>query len=127
MSVYRFARATTVLVFLRRYRLKLFYIIAAIALALVTDWLYGDVASILNVHAPHWALVVLVIKTIIIYASFCFLLWQIRPSEWQHQRESEKTLKLEDIASTSKLDKIAKKETLEKRRDAILRKSLSND
>ena len=127
MSVYRFARATAVMAFLRRYRLKVFYMLTAIVVAFVTDWLYEDVASYLNVHAPHWALVVLVIKTIIIYASFCFLLWQIRPSEWQHQRESEETLKLEDIASTSKLDKIAKKETLEKRRDAILRKSLLND
>lgn len=122
MSVYRFARATAMMAFLRRYRLKVFFVLAAIAMAFVTDWLYGDVARYLDVHAPQWALVVLVAKTVIVYAAFCFLLWQIRPSEWQHHRKSKKTSELEAVASTSKLAKIAEKETLKNRRDAILRK-----
>ena len=121
MSVYRFARATAVIAVLRRYRLKVFYMLTAIAVALVTDWLYEDVASYLNVHSPQWAFVVLAVKTVIVYAALCFLLWQIRPSEWQQQLESGETSELEGIPSTSKLAKIAQKEKLEKRRDAILR------
>ena len=120
MSVYRFARATAVIAVLRRYRLKVFYMLTAIAVALVTDWLYEDVASYLNVHSPQWAFVVLAVKTVIVYAALCFLLWQIRPSEWQQQLESGETSELEGIPSTSKLAKIAQKEKLEKRRDAIL-------
>ena len=121
MSEYRFARAAAVLAFLRRYRIKVFYMLTAIAVAFVTDWLYEDVASYLDVHSPQWALVVLLVKTVIVYAALCFLIWQIRPSEWQHQRESKETSELEGIVSTSKLAKIAQKEKLEKRRDAILR------
>jgi len=122
MSVYRFARTAAILGFLHKYRLKIFYMLTAMSLALVTDWLYSDVASYLEVHSAQWALVVLVVKTVIVYAALCFLLWQIRPSEWLHQREPEETSELEVIASISKLAKIAQKETLEKRRDAILRK-----
>ena len=120
MSVYRFARATAVIAVLRRYRLKVFYMLTAIAVALVTDWLYEDVASYLNVHSPQWAFVVLAVKTVIVYAALCFLLWQIRPSEWQHQLASREASELEGIPSTSRLAKIAQKEKLEKRRDAIL-------
>ena len=122
MSVYRFVRATATLAFLRRYRSKIFYMLSAIAVAFITDWLYVDVGSYLDAHSPQWALLALVVKTVIVYVALCFLLWQIRPFESQHQGESKETSELEDIASTSKLNEIAQKETLEKRRDAILRK-----
>ena len=121
MSVYRFARASAVIAFLRRYRLKVFYTLTAIAVAFVTDWLYEDVASYLNVQYPQWAFVVLVVRTVIVCAALCFLLWQIRPSEWQHQLASREASELEGIPPTFKLAKIAQKEKLEKRRDAILR------
>lgn len=121
MSVYRFARATAVAVFLCRYRLKIFYILSAIAVAFVTDWLYEDVASYLDVHSPQWALVALAVKTVMVYGALCFLLWQIRPSEWQHRHHSSDTPGIDDTGKLSKLTAIAQKEKLQKRRDAILR------
>jgi len=47
-----------------------------------------------------------------------FLLWQIKPSEWRSRPEP--ALQLDSTAEPSKLDEIAQKETLSKRKDTIL-------
>lgn len=118
MSLYRFARSSALLAFAGKYRLKIFYISAAIAFALVTGWLYTDVAAYLQVHFPQWSLVALLVKTLAVYGALLFLLWQVKPSEWRDRPEHE--LQLEGTAEPSRLDEIAQKETLKKRKDTIL-------
>jgi hypothetical protein len=118
MSLYRFARTSALLAFAGKYRLKIFYILAAIAFALVTGWLYTDVAAYLQVHFPQWSLVALLVKTVAVYGALLFLLWQVKPSEWRDRPEHE--LQLEGAAEPSRLDEIAQKETLKKRKDSIL-------
>jgi hypothetical protein len=118
MSLYRFARTSALLVFAGKYRLKIFCMFAAIAFALVTAWLYTDVAVYLGVHFPQWVLVALLVKTVAVYAALFFLLWQVKPSEWRGRPDPESQLDI--TAPSSKLDEIAQKETLSKRKDAIL-------
>lgn len=122
MSLYRFARTSALLAFAGRYRLKIFYMLAAIAFALVTAWLYGDVAAYLEVHYPQWVVLALLMKTIAVYAALFFLLWQVKPSEWRSRPEPETSAEIEGSVSRSKLDEIARKENLNTRKDAILNK-----
>ena len=120
MSLYRFARTSALLAFAGKYRLKIFYMLAAIAFALVTAWLYTDVAAYLQVHFPQWTLVALLVKTVAVYGALLFLLCQVKPSEWRDRPERE--LQPDSHVSPSRLDEISHKETLSKRRDTILRR-----
>ena len=120
MSLYRFARTSALLAFAGKYRRKIFYILAAIAFALVTAWLYTDVAAYLQVHYPQWTLVALLVKTVAVYGALLFLLWQVKPSEWRGRPDPE--LQSDSNAPPSRLDEIAQKENLNKRRDTILRR-----
>jgi hypothetical protein len=122
MSLYRFARTSALLAFAGKYRLKIFYMLAAIAFALVTVWLYADVAAYLEIYFPQWVLVALLVKTLAVYSALFFLLWQVKPSEWHGRPEPEVRSELERTAPPSKLDEIAQKETLNTRKDAILHK-----
>jgi hypothetical protein len=126
MSLYRFARTSALLAFAGKYRLKIFYMLAAIAFALVTAWLYGDVAAYLEVHFPQWVVLALLVKTFAVYAALFFLLWQVKPSEWRNrpepEPEQETSAEVEGIEPQSKLDEIARKENLNTRKDAILNK-----
>tara|TARA_B110000977_G_C10896919_1_gene423673 strand:+ start:465 stop:833 length:369 start_codon:yes stop_codon:yes gene_type:complete len=122
MSLYRFARTSALLAVARKYRLKIFYMLTAIAVALVTDWLYVDVAGYLAERSPTWALVALVVKTVVVFSALFFFLWQVKPSEWQRPHKPEAPSEGDGMASTSKLGKIAEKETLKTRKDAILGK-----
>ena len=119
MSLYSFFRTSALLVLAGKYRLKLFYVGAAIAFAFVTAWLYEDIANFLQAHNPQWLFLALVVKTLLVYGALFFVFWQIRPSEWRRYSEPEKAL--DSQAGKSKLDKIAGKEKLSTRKNAILR------
>jgi type VI protein secretion system component VasK len=120
MSFYSFFRTSALLVLAGKYRLKLFYVGAAIAFAFVTAWLYEDIANFLQAHNPQWLFLALVVKTLLVYGALFFVFWQIRPSEWRRYSEPER--KLESPAEKSKLDEIAGKEKLSTRKNAILRR-----
>ena len=125
MSLYRFARLSALLAFAGKYRVKLFNIVAAIAIALTTAWLYADVANWLERHHPQWVVVALIVKTLLVYAALFFLLWQLRPL-----RESGGDDKNADVPRASAtslatvvdspLDRLAQKPRLTSRKDAIL-------
>ena len=51
MSLYRFVRTSTLLVVAGRYRAKLFRIAVAVGIALVTSWLFDDIALFHHHHA----------------------------------------------------------------------------
>lgn len=122
MSLYRFARTSALLAFAGKYRLKIFYMAAAVAFALVTSWLYGDVAAYLESHYPQWVVLALLVKTVVVYAALFFLLWQVKPSEWRSRPQPESSQPIESDAPPTKLDEIARKEKLSTRKDAILNK-----
>lgn len=77
MSLYRFVRLTATLALLKRYRLRLVRAVFALSFALVTAWLYDDVATFLQAQAPQWAATALLIKTLIVYLAFFWCFWEL--------------------------------------------------
>ena len=122
MSLYHFARTSALLAFAGKYQLKLFTMAAAVAFALVTSWLYADVAAYLESHYPQWVVLALLVKTVVVYAALFFLLWQVKPSEWRSHPGSDSSPPIESDTAPSKLDEIARKKNLSTRKDAILNK-----
>ena len=123
MSMYRFARMSAMLAFAGKYRLKIFYMAAAVAFAAVTSWLYADIAAYLDVHHPQWVAAALVCKTLIVYGALFFLLWQVKPSE----RASKPLAPTAGTATVvegkpSRLEALAEKPKLTSRKEAILKK-----
>ena len=127
MSLYRFARMSALLALAGKYRHKLFNMGAAAAFALVTAWLYDDIAEYLGLHYPGWIGFALVVKTLVVYAALFFLLWQLRPErglEVSGEGESRPSTRpgVSDGNSSSKLDQIARKPHLTSRKEAMLKK-----
>ena len=77
MSLYSFFRTSALLVLAGKYRLKLFYMGAAIAFAFVTAWLYEDIANFLQAHNPQWLFLALVVKTLLVYGALFFVFWML--------------------------------------------------
>ncbi|MCX2982579.1 hypothetical protein EYC98_17080 [Halieaceae bacterium IMCC14734] len=130
MSLYRFARLSALLAFAGKYRMKLFLIGAAAAFALVTSWLYTDVASFLQQHYPQWIGLALVFKTLIVYAALFFLLWQLRPSSAEPSSAATKSVANKNAGAVypaeasgpTRLDQLAEKPKLKSRKESILNK-----
>ena len=130
MSLYRFARLSALLAFAGKYRMKLFLIGAAAAFALVTSWLYTDVASFLQQHYPQWIGLALVIKTLVVYAALFFLLWQLRPSSSDSNSSVTKSavskngvaVSPAEASAPTRLDQLAEKPKLKSRKESILNK-----
>ena len=132
MSLYRFVRTSTLLVLAGRYRAKLFKIVAAIAVALVTHWLYGDIAFYLDNQQPEWLGPALVIKTLVVYGALVYGFWQLRPGSWEEAKAdaiaaqaSEKSRpgkagEPEKAEAPGPLDQLADKPKLRSRKEAIL-------
>ena len=125
MSLYRFARMSALLAFAGKYRMKIFSMLAAAAFALITSWLYTDIASYLQANYPQWMGFALAAKTLIVYAALFYLLWQLKPSD------SDKTsppavhptsAPTGDTGKPSRLDALAEKPKLTNRKDSILNK-----
>ena len=121
MSIYRFLRTSALLALARRYRQKLFAMGVAIALALTTSWLYGDIARYLETQHPQWLLLALLTKTLIVYGVLVYLVWQLRPSAWSLEPKAQE---LPPAASTAPLagplDELLDKPRLKTRRQSLL-------
>jgi hypothetical protein len=125
VSLYRFARLSALLAFAGKYRMKLFLMGAAAAFALVTSWLYTDIASFLQQHYPQWIGLALVIKTLVVYAALFFLLWQLRPSSTEPRPTATRdsgAVATTDSAAPTRLDQLAQKPKLTSRKESILNK-----
>lgn len=134
MSLYRFVRLTALLTLARRYRARLVRIVFAVALAFVTSWLYGDVASYLDLHRPQWSGAALVIKTLVVFSAFLLSFWELsrlvhgddgQPANVASKAEKpRKKVVATEAAPTSAppsvLDQLAEKPQLRSRRDGIL-------
>ena len=120
MSLFRFAKYSTILFFLGKYRNKIFRIVAVLLFAAVTSLLYQDVAEYLHREHPGTVIYALVGKIVIVYGALAFVLWQFRPqgdsqpvkaasSKTPDTRETEQAAKqsplsqLEDINEHDKL------------------------
>jgi hypothetical protein len=134
MSLYRFVRTSALLAVAGRYRSKLFRIAVAIGVALVTAWLFDDVALYLNNHRPDWLGPALIIKTLIVYGALVYCFWQLRPGSWEEAKAdaiaTESARKKRPAATPGQavtpaqepgpLDELVEKPTLRSRKDAIL-------
>ena len=127
MSLYRFVRTSALLALAGRYRNKLFRLAVAIAIALVTAWLYDDVALYLDRQRPEWLGAALILKTLIVYGALVYAIWQLRPGAWKEpeippsvQTEGKTTVSGLDNSQPSPLDELLEKPSLRSRKDAIL-------
>ncbi len=125
MSLYRFARASALLALAGRYRSKLFGLVAAVAVALVTSWLFGDVASYLDSYKPQWLGPALILKTLIVYGALVYAFWSLRPGSWEDAKVEEKAAKVPAQAAikpaeSGPLDDLLDKPKLRSRKEVIL-------
>ena len=80
MSLFRFAKYSTLLFFLGKYKTRLFRVVAVLLFALVTSLLFQDVAEYLQREHPGTVIYALLIKILIVYGALAFVLWQFRPT-----------------------------------------------
>jgi hypothetical protein len=120
MSLYRFARASALLALASRYRLKIFKLFIAVAIALVTAWVFDDITLYLDNHKPEWLGPALIIKTLVVYGALVYAFWQLRPGSWA-EAEGEATPDTEVVMPESgPLDELLDKPKLTSRKEAIL-------
>lgn len=79
MSLFRIIKYSSLLFFFRRYRGRIFRIVAVLLFALVTNVLYQDVAQYLQLRHPGALVWALTGKIVIVYGALAFVLWQFRP------------------------------------------------
>lgn len=132
MSLYRFVRTSALLALAGRYRSKLFRIAVAIGVALVTAWLFDDVALYLENHRPDWLGPALIIKTVVVYGALVYGFWLLRPGSWEEARAEaqQRASAPPDRADAPQqeatpelrgpLDDLVDKPKLRSRKDAIL-------
>ena len=124
MSLYRFARTTALLTLAGRYRSKLFKLFIAVAIALVTAWVFDDIALYLNGHKPEWLGPALIIKTLVVYGALVYAFWQLRPGSWAEPKTEPAATPAAAPATTEDtpgpLDELLDKPRLTTRKDAIL-------
>ena len=134
MSLYRFVRTSALLAVAGRYRAKLFRIAVAIGVALVTAWLFDDVALYLENQRPDWLGPALIIKTLVVYGALVYCFWQLRPGSWEEAKADAMVAKSSAPQSAATgadadsspqgvpgpLDDLMDKPKLRSRKDAIL-------
>ena len=90
MSLYRLLRASAITTLLVKYRGKLYRVALAAAFALVTTYVYGDVALFLESRFPDLLGLALVVKTLIVYCALFYGFWQFRPLAEEESEMAEK-------------------------------------
>lgn len=125
MSLYRFARLTAIVALLRRFRVRILRMLFAIAFALTTAWLYGDVAGFIASHHPQWAALTLVLKTLIVYAALFLCFWEVSrmargDGASAERRGSSAAESAVDQRPASTLDRLARKPELASRKDGLM-------
>ncbi len=126
MSLYRFARTTALLTLAGRYRTKLFKLFIAVAVALVTAWVFDDIALYLDSQKPEWLGPALIIKTLVVYGALVYAFWQLRPGSWAEAKADKSPAPAASPEAPDNtpgpLDELLDKPKLVKRKDAILEK-----
>ncbi len=125
MSLYRFFRTSALLALAGKYRAKLYRIVVAIAIALVTAWLYGDIAVYLQQQHPDLLGPALLAKTVIVYGALIYAFWHIRPGAWTSEQNTQVQSSTTDhpqepMPDSGPLDELLDKPKLKSRKDSIL-------
>ena len=81
MSLFRFAKYSTLLFFLGKYKHRLFRVVAVLLFVTVTSLLYQDVVEYLHREHPGSVVYALTAKILIVYGALAFVLWQFRPQK----------------------------------------------
>jgi hypothetical protein len=135
MSLFRFAKYSTILFFLGKYKAKIFRVVAVLLFAAVTSLLYQDVAEFLHREHPGTVIYALVAKIIIVYGALVFVLWQFRPQPDNPRSGSARTAPANESETLdsgpsndrlSQLENIGQKDRLTSRYDKILQKDDSH-
>jgi len=107
VSLFRFAKYSTILFFLNRHRSKLFRSVAVLLFALVTALLYDDLRAYLEARHPETLIYALGAKIVIVYGALAFVLFQFRPDSKSTQSGEARA-----AALAPKVDAPAKKEAV---------------
>lgn len=122
-------RMTAIVALLRRYRSRLARIAFAVAFALVSAWLYADIAGYLAGQAPRWLLAALITKSMIVYSALFYCCWQISrmingagdgPAAVPAKVAAAEAGRTEPALSKP-LDQLAEKPRLRSRREELLK------
>ncbi len=116
MSLFRFARASSLIYLAGRYRERLYFLLTVLLIALATAWLYEDVSVYLQREHPHLEIYALAAKTIIVYGALIIVLWVLRPRSGTVHNPPESPV----LQSESRLEQLADRERLVSRYEAIL-------
>jgi predicted PurR-regulated permease PerM len=122
VSLYRFLRTSALLTVASRYRQKLFRLLVACAVAMVTSWLYDDINKYLEAQRPELVLMALVLKTLIVYGVLVYVISQLRPGAWSMGSDlpSNSSGSETRIDSPSPLDQLMDKPKLKTRKNSLL-------
>jgi len=125
MSLYRFFRTSALLALAGKYRARLYRIVIAIAVALVTAWLYGDIKDYLQSQHADLLGPALLIKTVIVYGSLIYAFWHIRPGAWSTENTGASPATAPasppaEMPTEGPLDELLDKPRLKSRKEAIL-------
>jgi hypothetical protein len=129
VSLYRFLRTSALLALAGRYRQKLFRLLVALAVAIVTSWLYDDIANYLETQKPELVLMALILKTLIVYGMLVYVIWQLRPEAWTAEPEQPAVAPgaAVDNSSPSPLDELMDKPKLKTRKKSLLDEPTQKD
>ena len=83
MSLFRVAKYSALLFFLKRHRNKVYRSVALLLLGLVTYFLLGDLQGFLQEVHPDSVVYLLIAKSVLLYGGVAILLWMFKPTHDQ--------------------------------------------
>ena len=110
MSLFRVAKYSALLFFLKRHRNKVHRSVAVLLLGLVTYFLLGDLQVFLQEVHPESVVYLLVAKSVLLYGGVAILIWMLKPTEndtkpqIQHEKKKQAAEEIGSPTSTSRLD-----------------------
>jgi len=81
VSLFRVAKYSALLFFLKRHRNKVHRSVALLLLGLVTYFLLGDLQDFLQEVHPDSVVYLLIAKSVLLYGGVAILIWMLKPSE----------------------------------------------
>jgi hypothetical protein len=81
VSLFRVAKYSALLFFLKRHRNKVHRSVSLLLLGLVTYFLLGDLQGFLQEVHPDSVVYLLVAKSVLLYGGVAILIWMLRPTE----------------------------------------------
>ena len=93
MSLFRVAKYSALLFFLKRHRNKVHRSVALLLLGLVTYFLLGDLQGFLQEVHPDSVVYLLIAKSVLLYGGVAILIWMLKPSEGDKRQPMQRAQK----------------------------------